>query len=203
MPKKIDHEVRKQEILQAALEVFAREGYKNANLSLIAAECGLSRPTIYQYFTDKEEIYHYAVKLVTGHMFSRYVEYVWHEGDDELTKLIHIANDVIDTADGNNVEISNLVGVMLQLKHEGRDFEKMIMHRTAKLSILFKRLIRSGIASKVIQKCDIDMLAEQLMVQLEGSCLRIAFFKEYDTSVDKKIIQTYLESFKSSRFFSS
>ena len=153
MPKKIDHEARKQEILQAALKVFAREGYRNSNLSLIAAECSLSRPTIYQYFTDKEEIYHYAVKLVTGRMFSKYVSYVWRDPSGEVDKLIRICEDIIDTADANNIEISNLVGVMIQVKHEGRDFEGMIMHRTAKLSILFKRLIRSGMANGVVKRC--------------------------------------------------
>ena len=68
MPKKIDHEKRKEKILQTALKVFAREGYKDANLSLIATECGISRPTIYQYFKNKEQIYYFAVKLVTGRM---------------------------------------------------------------------------------------------------------------------------------------
>ena len=66
MPKKLDHELRKEENLQTALKVFAREGYRDSNLSLIATECGISRPTIYQYFKDKEEIYYYAVKLVPG-----------------------------------------------------------------------------------------------------------------------------------------
>lgn len=196
MPKKIDHEARKQEILQAALKVFAREGYRNSNLSLIAAECSLSRPTIYQYFTDKEEIYHYAVKLVTGRMFSKYVSYVWRDPSGEVDKLIRICEDIIDTADANNIEISNLVGVMIQVKHEGRDFEGMIMHRTAKLSILFKRLIRSGVANGVVKSCDVDKVAEQLMVLLEGACLRIAFFKKYDTTQDKDIIRTFLISFK-------
>ena len=196
MPKKIDHEARKQEILQAALKVFAREGYRNSNLSLIAAECSLSRPTIYQYFTDKEEIYHYAVKLVTGRMFSKYVSYVWRDPSGEVDKLIRICEAIIDTADANNIEISNLVGVMIQVKHEGRDFEGMIMHRTAKLSILFKRLIRSGMANGVVKSCDVDKVAEQLMVLLEGACLRIAFFKKYDTTQDKDIIRTFLISFK-------
>ncbi|MDD7200290.1 MAG: TetR/AcrR family transcriptional regulator [Sphaerochaetaceae bacterium] len=196
MPKKIDHEARKQEILQAALKVFAREGYRNSNLSLIADECNLSRPTIYQYFTDKEEIYHYAVKLVTGRMFSKYVSYVWRDPGSELDKLVRICDDIIDTAGANNTEISNLVEVMIQVKHEGRDFEGMIMHRTAKLSILFKRLIRSGMASGVVKGCDVDKVAEQLMVLLEGACLRVAFFKKYDIKQDKDIIHTFLSSFR-------
>lgn len=136
------------------------------------------------------------MKLVTGRMFSKYVSYVWRDPSGEVDKLIRICEDIIDTADANNIEISNLVGVMIQVKHEGRDFEGMIMHRTAKLSILFKRLIRSGMANGVVKSCDVDKVAEQLMVLLEGACLRIAFFKKYDTTQDKDIIRTFLISFK-------
>ena len=79
MPKKIDHEERKVKILKTALDVFAKEGYRDSNLSLIAEQCGLSRPTLYQYFKDKDEIYYYAVKLVTGRMFLRYGQMAWDE----------------------------------------------------------------------------------------------------------------------------
>ena len=87
MPKKIDHEERKEKILQTALKVFGREGYRDSNLSLIAQECGISRPTIYQYFKDKEEIYYYAVKLVTGRMFTKYATLAWSSEDNYMNRI--------------------------------------------------------------------------------------------------------------------
>ena len=99
MPKKIDHEERKVRILKTALDVFAREGYRDSNLSLIAEQCGLSRPTIYQYFKDKNEIFYYAVKLVTGRMFTRYATVAWDEScGDTIQRIEWICNDVIDEA---------------------------------------------------------------------------------------------------------
>ena len=77
MPKKIDHEERKETILRTALEVFAKEGYHNSNLSLIAEASGISRPTVYQYFHNKDEIYYYAVKLITGRLFATYSAKAW------------------------------------------------------------------------------------------------------------------------------
>ena len=88
MPKKIDHEERKVRILKTALDVFAREGYRDSNLSLIAEQCGLSRPTIYQYFKDKNEIFYYAVKLVTGRMFTRYATVAWDESCGDTIQRI-------------------------------------------------------------------------------------------------------------------
>ena len=105
MPKKIDHEERKVRILKTALDVFAREGYRDSNLSLIAEQCGLSRPTIYQYFKDKNEIFYYAVKLVTGRMFTRYATVAWDEScGDTIQRIEWICNDVIDEAVRNLLE---------------------------------------------------------------------------------------------------
>ncbi len=44
-------------ILDAALEVFASEGYRGATLDQIAAQAGLSKPNILYYFSGKEEIH--------------------------------------------------------------------------------------------------------------------------------------------------
>ena len=44
-------------ILEAALEVFAAEGYRGATLDQIAAEAGLSKPNILYYFDGKEDIH--------------------------------------------------------------------------------------------------------------------------------------------------
>jgi len=44
-------------ILDAALEVFSRHGYRGATLDQIAAEAGLSKPNILYYFEGKEDIH--------------------------------------------------------------------------------------------------------------------------------------------------
>jgi TetR/AcrR family transcriptional regulator len=44
-------------ILEAALDVFAQEGYRGATLDQIASGAGLSKPNILYYFNGKEEIH--------------------------------------------------------------------------------------------------------------------------------------------------
>ncbi len=47
----------RRRILDAALEVFSRHGYRGATLDQIAAEAGLSKPNILYYFEGKEDIH--------------------------------------------------------------------------------------------------------------------------------------------------
>src|SRR5687768_9340426 len=49
-------EARRREILVAAAQVFARDGYSYATLDDVAAQMGVSRGVIYYYFRNKEEI---------------------------------------------------------------------------------------------------------------------------------------------------
>ena len=123
MPKKIDHDARKENILKTALEVFADVGYREANLSLIAEKSGLSRPTIYQYFKDKDEIYYYAVKLVTGRLFTELSTLAFDDSiGDEIDKIIAICTKIVDSAINAEAELTRLMEVMLHEKEFNKDF---------------------------------------------------------------------------------
>ncbi|MCB5230420.1 MAG: TetR/AcrR family transcriptional regulator [Candidatus Cloacimonetes bacterium] len=196
MPKRIDHEKRKEKILQTALKVFAREGYRDSNLSLIAKECGISRPTIYQYFKDKEEIYYYAVKLVTGRMFTKYADYAWTTKDAIVTRILNICNDVIDMAHKNRSALTALLDVMLILKKEGLNFSDVILKRTVKLHILFKRLLRLGISLGEIVVCDINKVTHHIVIMLESFSFQLAFLDDFNVEEAKEVMANYLELLK-------
>ncbi|WP_307892721.1 TetR/AcrR family transcriptional regulator [Bacillus swezeyi] len=50
-------ENRKEEILEAGLEVFAEKGYYNTTTALIAEKAGISQPYIFRFFKTKEELF--------------------------------------------------------------------------------------------------------------------------------------------------
>ncbi|MEN1968446.1 TetR/AcrR family transcriptional regulator [Lentibacillus sp. N15] len=53
-PKK---ENRKEDILEAGLEVFAKKGYYNTTTAHIAEEAGISQPYVFKFFKTKEELF--------------------------------------------------------------------------------------------------------------------------------------------------
>lgn len=46
----------KERILEKAHELFNRYGLRSVSMDDIAAQAGMSKKTLYQYFTDKEEL---------------------------------------------------------------------------------------------------------------------------------------------------
>lgn len=65
-----DAEVAREAILEAAEEVFAREGFDGARIDIIAAESGYNKSLIFHYFKDKEGLYRAVVKRMKLHMHS-------------------------------------------------------------------------------------------------------------------------------------
>ncbi len=47
---------REQDILAAAAQLFAQQGYPGTSMSQLAAACGLSKPALYHYVPDKAEL---------------------------------------------------------------------------------------------------------------------------------------------------
>ncbi|WP_180901674.1 TetR family transcriptional regulator [Martelella soudanensis] len=57
-----DAEASRAAILQAALDEFSSVGYDGARVDRIAEQAGLSKPLLYDYFGDKDELYKAALR---------------------------------------------------------------------------------------------------------------------------------------------
>ncbi|WP_044473486.1 helix-turn-helix domain-containing protein, partial [Streptomyces turgidiscabies] len=49
---------RREEILAAALEVFAERGYRRASIDAVAERAGLTRQGVLHYFPSKKRLLH-------------------------------------------------------------------------------------------------------------------------------------------------
>ena len=197
VPKIVDKEERMQMILSKALEVFAKVGYRESNLSLIAEACCLSRPTVYQYFSDKKEIYYSAVKNVTSRMFEKYSNIAFAPGDqDEIERLRMIVLDIFSFARENESTLSNLVEFILSEKKSGVDVYSSIRSRTAKMRILIKRLVLQGIHRNTIRECDADKVGEEIFSLVVAEAFQVGFFPSFSAEEASSIVSEFLEAFR-------
>ena len=56
MPKIVDHDQRRQAILDAAKEAFRQSGVAHTNLQTVALQAQMSKSTIYHYFPNREAL---------------------------------------------------------------------------------------------------------------------------------------------------
>ncbi len=55
--RELNRLAKQRRILDAALAVFAAEGYSGTSMDAIAAKAAVSKPTLYQYFGTKEQLF--------------------------------------------------------------------------------------------------------------------------------------------------
>lgn len=178
MPKRIDHEKRRIEILYTALEVYATKG-KDTNLGLIAAQCGLSRTTVYQYFKDEADLYQYAVKYATDVIFDRYTSDEWNNISDPVEKLQKIAIDILDLTETYERQISNFIRTLDKVQ----DLPEIIHHRTAKLELYFSRLIRQAVKEGRMANCKPHDISSKLIILLESYLIHMVYFPQNKTAL--------------------
>ena len=54
-------EVRRQELLNTAMELFARQGYEETSMSDIARAAGVAQGLCYRYFDSKQKLFQEAM----------------------------------------------------------------------------------------------------------------------------------------------
>ncbi|MFH5228703.1 TetR/AcrR family transcriptional regulator [Antrihabitans spumae] len=79
--KRLPRAVREQQMLDAAVEVFARNGYHATSMDAIAAEADISKPMLYLYYGSKEELFAACIHREGV----RFVEAVSPAGNPNLT----------------------------------------------------------------------------------------------------------------------
>jgi AcrR family transcriptional regulator len=88
-------ELTRTQILEAAQRLFHDLGYQNTSLADIAAVVGIGRTTLYEYFTDKEDL---VVSLV----------------ECELPKLLHRLVESVDPTAPHAEQIASLATGMVE-----------------------------------------------------------------------------------------
>ena len=88
--QRLPAEERRRQIIEVAMRVFARAGYAQAGTAEIAAEAGISEPTIYRHFESKQALYLATLDAGTTMILTEWRKIV-DEAPDPLTAISRIS----------------------------------------------------------------------------------------------------------------
>ena len=115
MPKIVNKEQKKMEILQSAIYVFAEKGIQKTKMIDIAEKAGIGKGTIYEYFDSKENIFEEAFHSHFGQMELQ-VTQLAESSSDAVTKLkILMRTTLVDFF----IEHGEFAGIMMDFWAEG------------------------------------------------------------------------------------
>ncbi|MBQ9630608.1 MAG: TetR/AcrR family transcriptional regulator [Treponema sp.] len=140
----IEHEKRKKEILENALDVFIEEGYEDVTYQKIADRCGITRTTLYMYFKNKREIFLFSINQLMSQLEKNVAEIVNNKKLSAETCLRKMLMEIIDAID-NNEKLFNVLHIyLIQLKKSGGDPYERVIRRVIRLRHVMTQVIVRG-----------------------------------------------------------
>lgn len=158
-------DARPQELLAAALDLFVERGYASTRLEDVAKRAGVSKGTLYLYFTNKEELFKAVVR-------------------ENIVPALGEAEDIISTFDGHSADLLRCVimgwwerlgatkasGIIKLVMAEAGNFpdlalfyqEEVIARSTRMMTSMFER----AVARKEFRQIDVDTMTQVLIAPM-------------------------------------
>jgi AcrR family transcriptional regulator len=156
-------EERPNEILDAALTVFAERGYRNTRLEHVGEAAGVTKGAIYHYFANKEELLLRAIDHRREEAFGRIEEILRDKSAPVSTRIRLIVRRWFGAMPRQRLSVVTLLSQ--GISHEAPDaFRKWLAGGPAKSAELIATLVREGQAyGEFRPDADADVAARLLV----------------------------------------
>jgi len=146
---------RRAEIANAAAEMFVQGGVGTVSMDDIAREVGLAKPTLYHYFSSKDEILYAIHEQLYGLMLANLQARRAAGAPPEE----QIRGIFIDTLEHMDSHLGHTRVVFEHLRQLEPTYQKNIRKQQRKYEALVHEILDEGIASGVFRAVDVHLAA--------------------------------------------
>ena len=192
MPKIVDHDARREELVEATWRVIARAGMLGATMREIAREAGVSTGILAHYFADKEDLLGFALRLSHRRIYERFSART--QGLVGLAALRVIMLEALPLDQDRLLEaqiemnfLSLALGNESLRKLQNQEFERFwdeLHHRVSEAQSL----------GEISSTLDVDWITHQLIILVEGISLEAVLYPaRISPDRQEKILGRFLE----------
>lgn len=185
-----DPEIRRAEIMDAAMLLFMEKGYANTTTQDIVDKVNISRGLLYYHFKNKEDILYCLVERYSEKLLSVIHVIVYDDDKTAIEKIRAFIDATIISTDNVSAEGTELQKTV-DLKENRYMLDKLSHKLIEKLTIYFERIINQGISEKVFSVKYPSETAEFLMTAYVFVSNNIGI-----KTSKKEPVKDYLNAFK-------
>ena len=185
-----DPEIRRAEIMDAAMLLFMEKGYANTTTQDIVDKVNISRGLLYYHFKNKEDILYCLVERYSEKLLRDIHVIVNDDDKTALEKIRAFIDATIISTDNVSAEGTELQKTV-DLEENRYMLDKLSHKLIEKLTIYFERIINQGISEKVFSVKYPSETAECLMTAYVFVSNNIGIITS-----KKEPVKDYLNAFK-------
>jgi AcrR family transcriptional regulator len=174
----VEHEKRRREILEKALDVFIDEGYENATFQKIADRCAITRTTLYLYFKNKREIFNYSIKQLLGKVEKDILKVKENQELNYREKLTMVLQVILERLEESRRLLSVILKFLLNLPPQNEvcpDYR--VRRRTVRLRHILATMVIEGIRAGEICPVNVRAADDLLYGIIEAAIFRLVVLK--------------------------
>ncbi|MDR0474593.1 MAG: TetR/AcrR family transcriptional regulator [Treponema sp.] len=173
----VEHEKRRWEILEKALDVFIEEGFEDATFQKIADRCGITRTTLYIYFKNKRDIFNFSIKQFLSVLENAITEITKKKNISCTEKLTQVMNVIIKRLGENRRLLSAVLDYLVSKSDLDPGYR--VRRRTVRTRhILTAMLIEGKKAGEFPSSMDVKDVNELLYSFLESAVFRLVVLRK-------------------------
>jgi len=192
----VEHDKRKKEILERALDVFTDEGYEDTTFRKIAERCGITRTILYLYFKNKREIFSYSIKQFTVGLEADIREISALESQSITDKLSNILTLILDRCVEQRRLLSVIFGYLDHIRKAGGDPDERVRRRTIRMRHILSTLLILGIQSGEFRRMSVKAATDLVYSLIEAAIFRIVILGKSDTGSLKESGRLVIDGMK-------
>ncbi|MDR2134447.1 MAG: TetR/AcrR family transcriptional regulator [Treponema sp.] len=173
----VEHEKRRKEILEKALDVFMDEGFEDATFQKIADRCAITRTTLYIYFRNKKEIFNYSIKLLLMKLEDSIQQIRADDSLGAVDKITRILSGILQQLEENRRLLSVILDYLLYLSKSDSNPETRVRRRTLRLRHILASMVIEGVKSGELLPVNIKFADDFLYSFIEAAIFRLAVLK--------------------------
>ena len=185
-----DPEIRRAEIMDAAMLLFMEKGYANTTTQDIVDKVNISRGLLYYHFKNKEDILYCLVERYSEKLLRDIRVIVNDDDKTAIEKIRAFIDATIISTDNVSAEGTELQKTV-DLEENRYMLDKLSHKLIEKLTIYFERIINQGISEKVFSVKYPSETAEFLMTAYVFVSNNIGIITS-----KKEPVKDYLNAFK-------
>jgi len=184
----VEHEKRRYEILEKALDIFIEEGYEDATFQKIADRCGITRTTLYLYFKNKREIFIWSIKQLTDTV-EKDLKVTMSSDQPYAKRLESVMHTLVDRCTENRRLFNVVLTYLLQAQKTGKDPDSRVKRRTIRLRHLISQMLIAGKDAGEFNITNVKDANELFYGLVESAIFRIAIL-DHQSADDVKAAMT-------------
>lgn len=166
MPRQESAEDRERQIIEAAMAVFAREGFHEARMEDIAKESQLGKGTLYLYFKSKDAIIGALLRMFFNLQLKRMRAIEVSEGS--VTDLLLKYTDEMVAEVERMAMFSAITFEFYAIAMRDKEVRRMFSRFFTEYRAALAAVIRHGVERGEFRAMDADSIAATIIALLEG-----------------------------------